>query len=428
MPRPRLSRRRFLQATTAIAAAGPMILPRPLRGQASANERIGLGLIGVGTMGRSHLNRLLREADVQVLAVSDVVAERTAAAKEQVETKYAEVLKSGAYKGCGAYGDFRELLARPDIDAVVIATPDHWHALGCVLAAQAKKDIYCEKPLTHSVGQGRKIIDAVRAGKLVFQTGSQQRSEFEGRFRKAVEYVRNGRIGKVQTVRVGVGGPPVPCDLPEQEVPAGTDWEMWVGPGPLRGYNEVLCPKGVHKHFPAWRSYTEYGGGALADMGAHHFDIAQWALDADATGPVEIHPPDGRADTGLRLVYGNGIEMFHGGKSGCTFEGTDGAIYVDRDKLESTPETILQEPLTDRDQRVYFSDNHMRNWLDCIKSRKDPICTAEIGSRSASVCHLANIGYALRRPLTWDPEKEEFPADSEANRLLTEAVREPWQL
>ena len=423
-----ISRRRFVQAAAAASVLGPTILSRKARGQADASERINLGFIGVGTMGRHHVSRFLGEADVQVVAVSDVVAERTASAQEMVEKKYADAAKSGAYKGCQAYGDFRELLANNSIDAVVIATPDHWHALGCVLAAQAKKDIYCEKPLTHSVAQGRKIVEAVRAGKLVFQTGSQQRSEFGGNFRRAVEYVRNGRIGKLKTVRVGVGGPPVPCDLPEQETPAGTDWNMWCGPGPLRGYNETLCPKGVHKHFPAWRNYKEYGGGALADMGAHHFDIAQWALNADATGPVEIHPPEGRAESGLRFVYANGVEMFHGGRSGCTFEGEAGTIYVDRDKLESMPESILAEFLSDRDQRVYFSDNHARNWLDCIRSRKDPICTAEIGARSAAVCHLANIGYALRRPLTWDAAKEEFPTDSEANKLLDEPAREPWKL
>jgi predicted dehydrogenase len=311
---------------------------------------------------------------------------------------------------------------------VVIATPDHWHALGCVHAAQAKKDIYCEKPLTHTIAQGRKIAAAVRANKVVFQTGSQQRSEFGGNFRRAVEYVRNGRIGKLKTVRVGVGGPPVACELPTEPMPDGTDWDMWLGPAPKRGYNQILCPQGMHKHFPAWRDYREYAGGALADMGAHHFDIAQWAMDADATGPVEIHPPEGKATSGLRFVYASGVEMFHGGRSGCTFEGEKGTIYVDRDKLESTPESILAEPLTDADQRVYLSNDHAKNWLDCIASRKDPICTAEIGARSAAICHLANIGYRLRRPLKWDPAKEEFPDDSEANKLLDYEMREPWML
>jgi predicted dehydrogenase len=428
MSQPRLSRRSFVQSAAAAAAFWPTILARPLRGYAAASERINLGFIGVGVMGRGHVSRFLGQADVQVVAVADVVAERAANAKQTVEMKYAEAQKSGQYKGCDAYNDFRELLARPDIDAVLIATPDHWHALGCVAAALAKKDIYCEKPLTHTIAQGKKIVDAVRTGQLVFQTGSQQRSEFEGKFRQAVEYVRNGRIGQVKTVRVGVGPPPVPCDLAAQSAPQGTDWNLWLGPAPQRGYNEVLCPQGIHKHFPDWRKYKEYAGGPLADMGAHHFDIAQWALDMDAAGPVEIHPPDGTATTGLRFVYATGVEMFHGGRSGCTFEGAEGTIYVDRDRIESTPDSILKEPLADSDKRVDYSDNHARNWLDCLRSRKDPICTAETGARSAAICHLANIGYALRRPLKWDPAKEEFPTDSEANKLLDYAMREPWKL
>ena len=174
----------------------------------------------------------------------------------------------------------------------MIATPDHWHAIPTVLAARAGKHIYCEKPLTLTIAQGRKVADEVKKAGVVFQTGSQQRSEFGGMFRKAVEYVRSGRIGKLKTIRIGVGGPAVACDLPDQEAPAGTDWERWLGPAPKRGYNDVLCPKGVHHHFPAWRNYREFGGGGLADMGAHHFDIAQWALDMDDSGPVKIEPPE----------------------------------------------------------------------------------------------------------------------------------------
>ena len=435
MKRSPVSRRAFVQSCTVAGLFGPTILARSSRGapHSSANDRIHLGFIGVGTMGRGHVSRFLGQSDVQVVAVSDVVVERADSAKEMVEKKYAEAAGKGEYKGCATYNDFRELLARKDIDAVVIATPDHWHALGCVLAAQAKKDIYCEKPLTHSIAQGRKIAAAVRENKVVFQTGSQQRSEFGGKFRQAVELVRNGRIGKVKTVRVGVGGPPIPCYLPEESAPAGTDWNLWLGPAPLRGYNEVLCPKGVHKGFPQWRRYKEYGGGAVADMGAHHFDIAQWALDMDGSGPIEIHPPaasaDGRkAESGLRFVYASGVEMFHGGRNGCTFEGTEGTIYVDRGTIESTPESILKEPLTEKDKRVYFSDNHARNWLDCLRTRQDPICTAEIGVSSAAVCHLANIGYELRRDLKWDPAKEQFVGDDEANKLLDEPMRQPWKL
>jgi hypothetical protein len=247
-------------------------------------------------------------------------------------------------------------------------------------------------------------------------------------FRKAAEYVRNDRIGKLKTIRIGVGDPNVPCDLPEQETPEGTDWLMWLGQAPKRGYNEILCPKGVHNHFPAWRNYREYAGGGLADMGAHHFDIAQWALDMDDSGPVKIEPPEGDKKQGLRFVYANGVEMFHGGPSGCTFEGGVGTIYVDRDKIESKPKSILEEPLGDKDVKLYHATDHRKNWLECIASKKPTICPAEVGHRTATVCHLANIGYQLRRALKWDPVKEQFVEDDEANKLLARAMREPWKL
>ena len=425
-----VSRRRFLQTTAAAALVGPTIITTSLRAGAnrSANDRVQLAFIGVGTMGRGHVRRFLGQGDVQVVAVCDVVAERRDDARRIVEEHYAKQTGQAEYKGCAVFNDFRELLARPDIDAVVIATPDHWHANPCVLAAKAKKDIYCEKPLTHTIAQGRKIIAAVRENKIVFQTGSQQRSEFGGKFRQAAELVRNGRIGKVQTVHVGVSDPAIACDLTEQPVPEGTDWNLWLGPAALRPYNEELCPKGIHKHFPAWRRYREFGGGGLADMGAHHFDIAQWALDMDATGPVKIEPPAGDATTGLKFTYSNGIEMFHGGPSGCTFAGTDGKLYVDRGKIESTPAEILTTPFGDKDVRLYLSTDHARNWLDCLRTRQDPICPAEIGSRSASICHLGNIGYWLRRPLTWNPAQEHFVGDDEANKLLDYTMREPWML
>ncbi|HXG08342.1 MAG TPA: Gfo/Idh/MocA family oxidoreductase [Gemmataceae bacterium] len=427
----RVSRRQFLRSVAAAGLAGPLVFTAPLR--AAPSERITLGFIGVGTMGRGHLGSFLGRPDVQVVAVCDVVAERRASAQKMVEDRYAAEKGKGTFKGCAAYNDFRELLDRKDIDAVVIATPDHWHAIPCVLAAQAGKDIYCEKPLTHNIAEGRKIVETVKKHKVVFQTGSQQRSEFGGRFRTAVELVRNGRIGKVKTIRIGVGGPAVPCDLPEEPVPEGTDWDMWLGPAPKRGYNEILCPKGVHKHFPAWRRYREYAGGGLADMGAHHFDIAQWALDMDNSGPVLVEPPaDPKAASGLKYTYANGVVMFHnvfeGPRADCVFEGSDGVILVSRGSLASKPEEILKQPLTEKDYRVYPSNDHRRNWLECIKSRKDPICTAEIGHRSATVCHLGNIGYWLRRPLRWDPAQERFTNDEEANRLLSREMRPPWKL
>jgi predicted dehydrogenase len=424
----RVSRREFVRAVTAAGVAGPLVLgARGDQPRTSANDRITLGFIGVGKMGGGHLSGFLRDPGVQVLAVCDVVAERREHARKMVESQYARD-KKGDYQGCAAYTDFRRLLDRKDIDAVVIATPDHWHAIPCVQAARAGKHIYCEKPLTHAVAEGRAVVEAVRKNGIIFQTGSQQRDEFEGRFRLAVELIRNGRIGKVRTVRIGVSEPAVPCDLPEELVPAGTDWDFWLGPAPKRGYNEILCPKGVHNHFPAWRKYREYGGGGLADMGAHHFDIAQWALDMDHSGPVKVEPPEGNATHGLKFTYANGVEMFHGGPSGCTFEGTDGTIYVDRPRIESKPADIVKEPLRDGDRRVYHATNHHKNWLECVRDRKETIAPAEVGHRSATVCHLGNIGYWLRRTLRWDPQMERFVDDEEANRLADGSMREPWTL
>jgi predicted dehydrogenase len=353
------------------------------------------------------------------------VAERRDAAKEAVEKQYADQRDKPEYKGVAAYRDFRELLDRKDIDAVLIATPDHWHALPCVLAARAGKHIYCEKPLTRTVAEGRRVVDAVAKAGVIFQTGSQQRSEYRGYFRQAVELVLNGRIARVHTVRVGVGPAAKPCDLPAQEAPPGTDWELWNGPSSARAYNEVLCPKGLHRHFPAWRNYQEYANGALADMGAHHFDIAQWGLGMDAGGPVRIEPP-ATGERGLKFVYANGVEMFHGGPSGTTFEGSDGTIHVDRSVIESKPADIVKEKLGDRAVRVYRADNHRRNWVECVKAKKQPICTAEIGHRSATVCLLGNIGYWLRRPLSWDPVAERFLHDAEADALLDQPMRAPW--
>jgi predicted dehydrogenase len=428
MRAPRVSRRRFVQGLTAAGLAGPAVLAAGSQARAAANERLNIGMIGVGTMGRSHVDRFLGYGDVQLVAACDVVDERRQHAKQRIEEHYARQSGQGSYRGCKTFNDFRELLALDGLDAVVIATPDHWHVTAAILAARAKKDIYCEKPLTLTIGEGRRLVDEVRQHQVVFQTGSQQRSEFDGKFRIAAELIRNGRIGKVKTIRVGVGAPPVPCDLPEEEVPAGTDWNLWLGPAAWRGYNEILCPKGVHKHFPLFRNYREFAGGGLADMGAHHFDIAQWALGMDSSGPVRIEPPAAGATSGLKFTYANGVEMFHGGPSGCTFAGEHGTIYVDRDKLAGSPETLITEPLPPGAKRLYQATDHGRNWLDCIRSRELPICDVEIGHRSAAVCHLANLGYQLARTLNWDPAQERFPGDDEANGLLNRVPRDPWKV
>ncbi len=427
MNQSKLSRRGFI-ASTAIAGIGFHASSELLAGhRRSANERIQLGFVGIGMMGRGHLHRFLGHEDVQVTAICEIEDTRQQMAKRAVEQKYGEQIKSGVYHGCVTLNDYRQLLTREDVDAVVISTPDHWHALMCLEAARNQKDIYCEKPLTHSIREGRMIVDAVAKNEVVFQTGSQQRSEFGGRFRQAVELIRNGRIGDVKTIRIGVGAPPVPCDLPDEEQPYDIDFDLWLGPAPRRAYNQILCPRGMHRHFPAFRKYREYAGGGLADMGAHHFDIAQWALGMDHSGPTEIIPPDDGSNSGLKLVYANGVEMFHGGPGGCTFEGTAGKIYVNRPVIESDPADILTNPLPEDAQRVYPSTDHRRNWIECIRSRKQPICTAEIGHRTATVCHLANLGYQLQRKLTWDPKQEQFDGDEEANRLRFREPRKGWE-
>ncbi len=424
-----MPRRRFL-ASAAATVAAPFILDPRLRaadrqGQ-GPNNRINLGFIGIGMMGRGHLGGFLGNQSVQVVAVCDVHRVRLNDAVERVHRAYARQRKSGTYQGCAAYNDFRELLSRFDIDAVVIATPDHWHAIPAILAARARKDIYCEKPLSLTIAESQAMVQAARDNNIVFQTGSQQRTEFNGYFRKAVEYVRSGRIGRVRTVRVGVGGPARPCDLPEEMTPEGIDWEMWNGPSPARPFHHELCPVGIHNHFPAFRNYKEYAGGGLADMGAHHFDIAQWALDMDNSGPTEIHPPE-RGDSGLRFVYANGVEMFHGGRSGCTFEGADGTIHVDRGGIESTPRSILEQPLAANDFHLPAAPrSHHQNWLECIRSRQRPVADVSIGARTAQVCQLGNIGYWLRRTLRWNPERQEFTGDDEANRLRSRENRAPW--
>ena len=425
-----VSRREFVKGLGAAAVAGSMWMPRRVFGQTSRpapSERITLGFIGLGKVATTYdLKTLLEFPDVQAVAVCDVDTTRRMNAKEMVEKAYSG---KSDYKGCADYNDFRELLARPDIDAVVIATPDHWHAIPLIEACKAGKDVYCEKPLTLTIAEAVRCIEAVRKNNRVMQTGSQQRSSVYGQFRFACELVRSGRVGKIKRVKVGVGGPSHWCNLPGEEPEPGLDWNMWLGYAPMRPYNSVLSPRGVHKHFPAWRDYREYAGGGLSDMGAHHFDIAQWALDMDDSGPVKIIPPeDPKAERGVKLVYANGVIVEHGGPSGCTFYGDKGELYIDRGKLTSNPESIIKEPLRKDEVHLYESPGHHREWINCIRTRKQPNAHVEIGARSATICHLANLAYWHRRVMRWDPKKWEFPGDPEANTWLDRPRRDPWQL
>ena len=424
-----MNRREFVKGLGAAAVTGSVLGPRCVLGQGSRpapSERITLGFIGLGKVATTYdLKTLLKFPDVQAVAVCDVDTTRRLNAKGMVEKAYSG---KSDYKGCAAYNDFRELLARPDIDAVVIATPDHWHAYLLIEACKAGKDVYCEKPLTLTIGEAVRCMEAVRKHDRVMQTGSQQRSSVYGEFRLACELVRSGRLGKISRVTVGVGGPSRWCDLPGEKPEPGLDWNMWLGSAPERPYNSILSPRGVHTHFPAWRDYREYSGGSLTDMGAHHFDIAQWALGMDASGPVKVIPPtDPKAGRGARLIYANGVEVEHGGPSGCTFYGEKGKLYIDRGKLSSDPEGIVKEPLGKDEVHLYKSPGHHREWINCIRSRKKPNADVEIGARSATVCHLVNLAYWNRRTLHWDPQKWQFVGDAGANGWLERPRRDPWQ-
>jgi predicted dehydrogenase len=429
-PARNFTRRHFLGGLAASSIAMPTIVPSSVFGRgdkAAPSERITVGFIGCGKMANDyHLPELLGFGDVQALAVCEVDRTRREHAKRRVEKAHEG--KSGSHV-CAAYSDFRDLVGRKDIDAVCIATPEHWHVIPAIEAMKAGKDVYCEKPLTLTLAEGKRCIDVARKYKRVFQTGSQQRSNVFGHFREAAEILRSGRLGKIQTVTVGVGGPSKWCDLPAEEMEPGLDWDRWLGPAPLRPYNSILSPRGVHNHFPAWRGYREYAGGGHADMGAHHYDIAQWCLGMDDSGPVEILPPlVPHAHHGVTYRYANGVVMVHGGPSGCTFTGTDGTLRIDRDHLSSDPVAIVKEPLGAKDVHLEKSPGHHRNWIDCIRSRKRPVADVEIGARSVAITILGNLAYWNGRHLRWDPAKWEFVDDSEANRWLDRERRDPWQL
>lgn len=426
-----LSRRQFLQTSTALAATAPLLLPARVWAaapDAKPNARLTMGFIGVGTQGRGLLGGFLGRDSVQALAVCDVDTTRREHSLKTVRDAYAKQNRAGA-RDCEASADFRRVLERKDIDAVCIATPDHWHAIPVVQACAAGKDIYCEKPLSLTIGEARAMANAVRQHNRVFQTGSMQRSS--GEFLKACELVRNGAIGRVKEIYISVGGPSRPCDLPEEPMEPGLDWDAWLGPAPQRPYNSVLSPRGVHKHFPNWREYREYSGGMMTDWGAHHFDIAQWALGMDASGPVEITPPDGRPGARLTYKYASGVTMIHGGLEGygfgVVFVGENGKVCVDRGKFKAEPEELAASYKPNGlPVKLYRSTDHLGDFLACVRSRQRPICDVEVGCRTVTVCHLGNLAYWNKRPLKWDPAKERFVDDAEANQWLDRPKRAPW--
>ena len=420
-----MHRKTFIK-NTLIGAAAFTIVPRHVlggKGYTAPNDRVNLGFIGNGKQARGLLKAISAVPETMVLAACD-------ADKKKLEhfvtlAKAANAIKTNA--DVIAYAHYRELLERKDVDAVVVATPDHWHAQLTIDAAKAGKDIYCEKPLALTIAEGRAMVDAVRKYKRVLQTGSMQRSQYN--FRQAAELVLNGYIGLVKEINVSVGEPVKQCDLPSLPVPEYLDWNMWIGPSLYRGYNPTLSPPIEDNSWAWWRGYRGFGGGYITDWGAHMFDIVQWALDMDDSGPVAFNPPSTPAvQNGLSFTYANGIVVNHkqwGEGNAIQFIGTEGTIEVSRSFLRSNPENIVKLQLKPSDKKLYHSDNHHQDWINAIKKRSRPIADVEIGHRTATVCNAVNIAYELQRPLKWNPKKEKFDDDF-ANLMISRPYRAPW--
>ncbi|MCK4998740.1 MAG: Gfo/Idh/MocA family oxidoreductase [Anaerohalosphaera sp.] len=440
------TRRSFIKMA-ALASAAPFILPSHLvSAQDKPSGRLNIGFIGMGKQNRGLLYNFILSKNVQVVAVCDVDTNRRNAAQKYANDYYTNYPQKGT-ADCKAYKDMRELIARDDIDLVCIATPDHWHAYPTVAALKAGKDVYCEKPLTHNIHEAITVMDTVKQTGRVLQTGSMQRSM--GGFRTACELVQNGVIGKISHVDCSFGGPGVPCDLPEEPMEPGLDWDRWVGPAKMRPYNSILSPRGVHDHFPNWRKYKEFGSGMVGDWGAHHLDIAQWGLGMDDSGPVEVHPPKEKGKTeGAKLIYANGIVVNHLNSGyGVQFYGENGQVKVNRGRFELIldgktvvahdpndrtsslyKKTLIAEKnyLKDAKVKLYNSTDHTADFLNCVASRKKPITSEIVGGHSAICCHLVNQAYYNHAKISWDPKKLAFANGTGKPEWLTRDYRSPW--
>ncbi|MGA2258896.1 MAG: Gfo/Idh/MocA family oxidoreductase [Thermoguttaceae bacterium] len=452
----KISRRRALGYAIGAAASG-IALPQIVSGLApSANGRIGVGIIGCGRRnGQLVIGKGGQGAPpshAKIVAVADLNMKRA----EQWAKNYS----------CQAYQEYRALLDRKDVDVVIYATPEHWHYLPCIHACQAGKDMYGEQPLSHTIREGRRMIEAVRKYKRVFQTGEMQRSH--PATRKAVELIRNGRIGKLQSI-IGYNYPSAfECDLPAQPIPEWLDWDRWCGPNEVVPYHTDLYlsripyereppyytyPAEKYAVGPGWMSFRPYSGGELPNWGCHGLSMVHWALGMDLSGPVEIwvdpaekmeqvvyHLPEKRdrgdalcSKTIIHYEYANGVvlelssvDSKLGG--GATFIGDKGRITIFREGYECDPVGLDQDPLPPDATRVYPSDNHMENFFSCVISRKDPIMNIEAGHSVAALCHLGNIARRLGRRLHWDPEREIFPGDDEANQYIDVPKRKSFEL
>ncbi|MHC4677132.1 MAG: Gfo/Idh/MocA family protein [Planctomycetota bacterium] len=424
-----MNRRDFLfRGAAAVGAAMvyPSIVPSTVLGAGAASNRINLGMIGMGLMMGGHLRGMLNRDDVRVLAVCDVDKGRRENAKRTVERKYAGQAAGGTYRGCDAYLEYEQLCARPDIDAVFVVTPDHWHAMCSLAAIKTGKHVYCQKPMTLTIAEGRLMSDACKQYGTVFQVGSQQRSERA--FRKASEIVRNGWIGKVHTIYARLGRFAPPATLPEQPIPEGFDYDRWLGPTPWYPYNEERV-KG--NYGGGWRRFWEYGSRKNGDWGAHHFDIIQWALGMDDSGPVKFVPKGFNGTEYQTHYYADGTKVLRDhdtwGGHMIQFIGTEGQVMVSRgSRLDTKPVELANAPLLPNEIHLYESNRHESNWLDCIRTGKKPICDCEIGHRTATICHLSGIAERLGRPIKWDPVEEKILDDPAADRWYDRPRRAPY--
>ena len=399
------------------------------------NDTIQVGVIGTGDRFKGGLfHDVKRHKAFRIVACCDVDKKHLEGVAKMAEKEYKNEV--------ARYGDFRELCARKDIDAVVIATPDHWHTLTAIAALRGGKDVYCEKPLTLTINEGKALLKVARETERVFQVGSQQRSDLY--FRLACEVVRNGRLGKKLSIETRIGENPQGGPFKVESPPAELDYDFWLGQAPKEDY----VKERVHYEFRWWQAYS---GGKMTDWGAHHNDIAQWGLGMDQSGPVEVeamgYEPEQRPycynhprnfEITYRYANGSQVVCMGRGENGVLFTGEpikqkgkpdiSRWVFVDRGHIRASNEFILLEPLPSSATRLHVSHDHMGNFLDCVRSRKRPICDIEIGHRSVSVCHLGNIALKLKRKLKWDPAKEEFSSDEEANHLLSREMRSPWKL
>ncbi len=428
-----MNRRSFIKRSASLTAgsiAFPYVISSSAMGaesNISAANKITVGCIGLGWMGPANMNNLLAKPQAKVIAVCDIDSNHLENAKQTVNKRYGN-------KDCASYSDFREVLARKDIDAVCLSLPDHWHSIIAIEAAKAGKDIYGEKPFSHTLNEGRAMVNAVKKYGIVWQTGSWQRSQEN--FHRACELVRNGVIGKLKEVQVGLpSGFYSPKDETIKEPPKELDYNMWLGPAPYAPY----CQARVHIN---WRWHLDYGGGQMMDWIGHHGDIAHWGLGFDNTGPVEINakgqfPASGLWNAALKyyskLKYADGTKMTISGgypeiQGGTKWIGENGFIHVNRGMLKAEPDSLLKEKIGPNAIRLYKSTDHMQNFIDCIKSRQQTITPAETAHRSASLGHLSFISMRLGRKLKFNPETEKIIDDPQAERLLGKSMRSPWHL